>query len=130
MTAYCAFQRVAGISINGLMANGGKAQNAVSGENEKAMAFLEIVGWDKLSILLWAGLRHEDSALTVEDAERLMNLAEGDSVDVKFVNLFQKILEAIVLSKGKTMEEVETDTLKKKEIQDPVSNSTGPKLAS
>jgi hypothetical protein len=124
-SAYAFFERQAKISINALFALGAEAQKSAKTDLDKAMAFFNAVGDDKLPILLWAGCRHEDRDSTLDDIEAAIDFAEGDSIDAKKAHVLGRIMEAICISKGTTVEKAAAEAKKNGNLIEDQTSSTG-----
>lgn len=136
VAAYAKFKRAAGISINQVMERADKAQaeyplppddETPSDEilGKRGAAFLNAIGEDIIPVLVWAGLVHEDKELTLDVAEEICDQAEGDSQEAKIVWLLGKVIDAILLSKGKSPAEIREEAAKKnKAIPQPQPSPT------
>jgi hypothetical protein len=57
-------------------------------------------GYSQMRRLLWAGLLHEDPALTIPDAGKLVHYADGDTEQQRFENVAKKVFDAIMRTHG------------------------------
>lgn len=63
-----------------------------------ALSFANVIGIREVRSLLRAGLLHENPRLTVEEAGRLLDQAEGESTFERFAYVAQKLVEAFMAS--------------------------------
>lgn len=65
---------------------------------DTGLKVMEIIGPMEMRALIWAGLLEDNPRITLEEVGRLLEGAEGEGMEAKFLYLFLKVMEAWSLS--------------------------------